>query len=208
MRGCRAPGPVGLSRMRNQRHLHVLGDRHRAEGRGDLEGAADAEAPDVARPQPRNALSLKQDFAAVGLALPVDHVEAGRLAGAVRTDHRQEFAGVEIEADVVDGVHPAERLRKIADRQDAHGAVLRAANHLPMAPTMPVGNASTSTRMTAPSSPRQNAVWRMMVSCSTANTDAPTMGPVSVCRPPSSTITMPSIERDTATTSGEIVPLA
>src|SRR6185503_20763155 len=164
--------------------------------------------PDVARPQPRNAVSLEQDFAAVRFALPIDHVEAGRFAGAVWADHRQEFARVEIEADVIDGVHSAERLRKIPDRQDIHGAVLRAANHLPMAPIMPAGNASTSTRMTAPSNPRQNAVWRMMVSCSTANTEAPTIGPVSVCRPPSRTITIPSIERDTATTSGEIVPLA
>ena len=62
--------------------------------------------------------------------------------------------------------------------------------------------------MMTPSSARQNSVWRMMVSCSTANTEAPTIGPTSVCRPPSSTITMPSTERPTAMVSGEIEPLA
>ena len=37
--------------MRVERHLHVLAHRQRGEGRGDLEGAADAQAPDGARPQ-------------------------------------------------------------------------------------------------------------------------------------------------------------
>ena len=76
------------------------------------------------------------------------------------------------------------------------------------APTMPPGNASTSSRMMPPSSARQNSVCRMTVSCSTAKTDAPTIGPVSVWMPPSSTITRPSMERPTAMVSGEIEPLA
>ena len=45
------------------------------------------------------------------------------------------------------------------------------------------------------------------MSCSHVNTAAPTIGPVSVCKPPSSTITRPSTERLTLITSGEIVPL-
>ena len=39
-------------------------------------------------------------------------------------------------------------------------------------------------------------------------TEAPTIGPLRVWRPPSSTITSPSIERPTAMVSGEIEPLA
>ena len=43
---------------------------------------------------------------------------------------------------------------------------------------------------------------------SVANTEAPTIGPVSVWTPPSSTMTRPSIERPTWIVSGEIEPLA
>ena len=39
------------------------------------------------------------------------------------------------------------------------------------------GTASTSSRMMTPSSARQYSVCRMTVSCSTANTEAPTIGP-------------------------------
>ena len=59
-----------------------------------------------------------------------------------------------------------------------------------------------------PSSARQYSVCRMTVSCNIANTEAPTIGPVSVWMPPSSTITRPSIERLTWMVSGEIEPLA
>ena len=78
----------------------------------------------------------------------------------------------------------------------------RAPSRLLSAPTMPPGNTSTSSRMTAPSRPRQNVVWRMTLSCRTVNSAAPTIGPVRVWMPPSSTMTMPSIERETRDTSG------
>ena len=73
---------------------------------------------------------------------------------------------------------------------------------------MPCGKASTSSRMMPPSSARQYSVCRITVSCSMANTEAPTIGPVSVWMPPSSTMTRPSIERPTWIVSGEIEPLA
>ena len=73
---------------------------------------------------------------------------------------------------------------------------------------MPAGNASTSTRMTAPSSRAPEFGLAHDRVLQHGEHRAPTIGPVSVCRPPSSTITIPSIERPTATTSGEIVPLA
>ena len=72
----------------------------------------------------------------------------------------------------------------------------------------PCGNASTSSRMMAPNSARQYSVCRITVSCKVAKTEAPTIGPVSVWMPPSSTITRPSIERPTWMVSGEIEPLA
>ena len=48
----------------------------------------------------------------------------------------------------------------------------------------------------------------MTLSCRKVKTAAPTIGPVRVWMPPSSTMTMASIERETPATSGEIVPLA
>src|SRR6266542_2696948 len=159
-------------------HLHVLGDRHRAEGGGDLKGAADAEAPDLARLETDDAAIGKFDVAMIGRELPIDHVEAGRFPGAVWPDQRQELAFADLEADILDGVHAAERLRQIAHAEHAHAGFLRAAARLLSAPTMPPGNTSTSSRITAPSSPRQKVVWRMRLSCSTVNTAAPTIGPV------------------------------
>ena len=48
----------------------------------------------------------------------------------------------------------------------------------------------------------------MTESCSSANTEAPTIGPDKVLMPPSSTITRPSMERPMLIVSGEIEPLA
>ena len=62
--------------------------------------------------------------------------------------------------------------------------------------------------MMMPKSARQYSVCRITVSCKIAKTDAPTIGPVKVWMPPSSTITSPSIERPTPIVSGEIEPLA
>src|SRR5437660_1422034 len=200
--------PEDLPVMADQRHLDVLGMRHRAEGGCDLEGAADAEAPDVARLEADEAALGKFDVAVIRRDLPVDHVEAGRFARAIRADQRQKFALADIEADVLDGVQAAKSLREVADAQHAHAPFLRAAIRLLSAPTMPPGKTSTSSRITAPRSPRQNAVWRMTLSCRTMKTAAPTLGPVRVWMPPKSTMTMASIERETQATSGEIVPLA
>ena len=58
-RSGRPPQPVDLAGVRDQRHLHVLDDRHRAEGGGDLEGAADAAPPDVARRKPGDVAALE-----------------------------------------------------------------------------------------------------------------------------------------------------
>ena len=48
----------------------------------------------------------------------------------------------------------------------------------------------------------------MIVSCSQRKDGCATIGPLNVWKPPSSTMTMPSIERETQARSGEIVPLA
>src|SRR5215813_5521939 len=95
--------------MRNQRHLHIFADCHRAEGRGNLESTSDTEPPDYARLKPGDVISLKWNFARVGLELPVDHVETSRLAGAIRADHGEEFTLRDVETNIVDRAHAAER---------------------------------------------------------------------------------------------------
>src|SRR5262249_21423246 len=206
-RECRAEAE-DLPVVAHQRHLDVLGHGHRTEGRRHLKGAADAEPPNVARLQSDDAAIGEFDIAVIGRELPVDHIKTGRFPRAIGADQRQKFAFADVEADVLDGVHAAEGLRQIANAEHAHAGFLRAITRLLSAPTMPPGNTSTSSRMTAPSRPRQNVVWRMTLSCRTVKTVAPTIGPVRVWMPPRSTMTMASIERDTQATSGEIVPLA
>ena len=56
----------------------------------------------------RDCSAFEPDLAGVRRKLAVDHVEAGRLAGAVRADHGKEFAVLHVEAHVVDGAHAAE----------------------------------------------------------------------------------------------------
>src|SRR5262245_30659137 len=132
-----------LSMMAQQCHLHVLDDRHGAEGGCDLKGTADAEAPDVAGLKADYAAIGKFDVAAIGRELSVDHVEAGRLARAIGPDQSQELTFADVEADILNGVHAAESLRQITDTEHAHAGFLRGIRLL-SAPTMPPGNASTS----------------------------------------------------------------
>src|SRR5262249_30669455 len=179
VRECRAEAE-DFAVVAHQRYLDVLGHRHRAEGRRHLKGAAAAEPPNVARPAAGCAPGGEFDIAAIGRELPVDHVETGRFPRAVGADQRQELAFTDVEADVLDRVHAAEGLRQVANAEHAHAGFLRAAIRLLSAPTMPPGNTSTSSRITAPSRPRQNAVSRMTLSCKTVKTAAPTIGPVSV----------------------------
>src|SRR5262249_36783959 len=166
VRECRAEAEE-LAVMAHERHLDVLGYGHRAEGRRHLKGAAHAEPPNVARRKSDDAAIGEFDIAAIGRELPVDQVETGRFPRAVGADQRQEFAFTDVEADVLDRVHAAEGLRQVANAEHAHRGFLRAAIRLLSAPTMPPGNTSTSSRITAPSRPRQNPVRRITLSCRT-----------------------------------------
>src|SRR5207247_1766004 len=70
---------------------HAVAHRHRAAGGGELEVAADAEAPHLVWAKSHDASSCESDLARVGPQLAVQHVEAGGLAGAVRADQRTNF---------------------------------------------------------------------------------------------------------------------
>src|SRR5262249_55541266 len=123
------------------------------------------EPPNVAGLEADDAVVGESHLAAVGQKLAVDDVEAGRLAGAVGADQRQELALADVEADIGDRAHAAERLAEVAHGEDAHGCALPAARHLASAPTIPPGKTSTSSRITRPNRPRQNWVWRSSASC-------------------------------------------
>ncbi len=56
-----------------------------------------------------------------------DGVDEGRLPGAVRADEADQLAGLDVEVDVDDGVHAAERHRDAAGREHAHDSLTAAA---------------------------------------------------------------------------------
>ncbi len=117
----RAPEGEHAARVRDQRQLDVLAHRQRGEGLGDLERAADAEAPDRIRRQADDLVAGEGHRACVGRELAADDVEASRFAGAVRADQRQHLAGGEVEGDAVDGADAAERFGRSSHReQRAH----------------------------------------------------------------------------------------
>ncbi len=161
----------------------------------------------------------------VGRELAVDHVEAGRLAGAVGADQRQQFAAARARsprrrrparrrttcADPLTdskaspctaGLARAHRARpRMSQRADARSEhqprrdALREHQHQQQDRSRRAARASTRSA-------------RTIVSCSQVKAAAPTTGPASVCTPPSSTITSPSIERaDVQMLRARCVPL-
>jgi len=94
--------------------------------------------------------SANFDVAVIRRDLPVDHVEAGRFARAIRADQRQKFALADIEADVLDGrgTPPKSLSRGCGRASTLMRAFLRAAiSPCSGAPTMPPGKTSTSSRI-------------------------------------------------------------
>src|SRR6266699_3155081 len=141
----RAPAEEGFAGMGDHGHLDVFRGGHRAEGGGDLERAADAQPPHHARRQPRDVAAFEQDAPRIGLELPVDHVEAGRFAGAVGPDQRQELTLADRETDAIDGVHAAEGLLEAGNGEHAHGRP-RDKRSFARLPAMPSGNSNTRAR--------------------------------------------------------------
>ncbi len=84
--------------VREQRDLDVLAHRHRRERRRHLERAPDAQPGDGLRRQSGQQASGQRRAAAVRRKLAVEHVEQGRLAGPIGSDHRDALPGRHIEA--------------------------------------------------------------------------------------------------------------
>ena len=131
--------------------------------------------------QPDDVAAVQPHDAGVGRELAVQHVEAGALARAVGADQRQKLAGIDGERDVGHGLHAAERLVQpfdLEDRRHARGLAPATGRAPCRPPTRPCGNSSTISRITAPSTARQNSVRRATSSRSQVKIAAPTTGPV------------------------------
>src|SRR6202050_2551309 len=161
--------------MRGQRYLDVLAHSHGRECRCDLEGAPHAQPPDLARLEASGVLPQHMNPAGVGRGLAVEHVEAGRLAGAIGPDQRKDFARLKRKRDATHGMDPAIGLTQSLDRQkwlSAHSAVsICEARRAALAedgrrwridsitPTMPFGKATTITTIKPPSTSFDHSVW-------------------------------------------------
>jgi hypothetical protein len=111
---------VGAVQQRADQHVVFDGQpRKRAH---DLERATNAAAADRVRGLALDALAPEHDAPVVRREHARDHVEQRRLAGAVRSDHREDFAGVDLEADAIDRDEAAEPLADAVDlEENAHG---------------------------------------------------------------------------------------
>src|SRR6185436_5856842 len=159
-----------------QRHLHVLAGGHGAEGCRHLKGPADPEARHPVRRAADQAGAIEQHLSGVRRELPVQHIEEGRLARTVGPDQGDDLARGHVEPYAGERFHAAVGLGEVPYAENRH-------------------RANTRTRMAAPIPARQYSTLRAIVSCSQVKATAPQTGPVSVCTPPSSTMTNPSTER-------------
>ena len=98
-------GPVDLAA-----EVHVLDDVEVVAEREILVDDLDPEPGGVLRPVDVHLLPLEQDPAAVGGVGAGDALDERRLAGAVVADERHHLAGADLEVDVVERLHRAERL--------------------------------------------------------------------------------------------------
>ena len=69
----------------------------------------------------RDGRAVEEDLALVGREDAVDHLDEGRLAGAVLAEQRVDLAGLDAEIDVVVGAHAGKRLAD-ADELQAQGS--------------------------------------------------------------------------------------
>jgi hypothetical protein len=107
-------------------HEDVLEHRHVAEEPDELEGARDAARGDRVRPPQRQGLALEEDASSRRLDHARDHVEDGRLPGAVGPDQRLDLPGLDGEVHGANGREAAELLAEPLDVEEsapAHAAL-------------------------------------------------------------------------------------
>ena len=100
---------------------HVHEHRLTIREREILVDHLDAEAPRVARIGEHSVASIDRDVAGRRAMHARDHFHERRLAGAVVADQRDDFARIDLEAEVVDRDVAAEFLAQV--REAEHGAM-------------------------------------------------------------------------------------
>ena len=122
MRSERAPQPQAVAPVSRaqERDFHVFPDGEARIQQRDLKGAGEAERRAAARRRAGH-LAAKQDHPPAGRRLePADHVEEGRLSGAIQADDPHALAGADGEVDVGQDAQIAEGL---ADAPQDEGGV-------------------------------------------------------------------------------------
>src|SRR4051812_8534637 len=97
-----------------QGDAHVLEHREVWKNRRDLERAHQPHARNARRPGAGDLLALVEDLAARQRQEVREQVEAGGLAGAVRSDERMDAAAPHLQRNVIDRDEALEFLRKPA----------------------------------------------------------------------------------------------
>ena len=93
--------------------VHVLDDVEVVAEGQILIDDLDPELGRVLRPVDVHLLAFEQDPAAVGGVGAGDALDEGRFTGAVVADERHHLSGTDLEVDVVQRLHRAERLRDV-----------------------------------------------------------------------------------------------
>jgi hypothetical protein len=124
------------------------------EDAGDLEGAPDATAADLVRPQRADLFTQEEDQAGIVANVAGDEVEQRRLPRSVRPDDRSQVTTRNHEIDAVHGAQPAEALHERLGLED-YLAIDGRSRHarLSRSPTNPWGSTTiTAITMATPAS--------------------------------------------------------
>ena len=98
----------------------VLEDGHVREELDVLERPGDPELDHAAGGRVQERVPVEDHVARVDAIEARDHVERGRLAGAVRPDQAGDRAFVDVEGDVVQRDDAAEAKRSMLEREETH----------------------------------------------------------------------------------------
>jgi len=98
--------------------------------------------------------------------------------------------------DKISKIHAGSADKLAHDAASTRGSACALATRAARKPAIPCGKARTRAMITTPRKRRQRSVARAISSCSPTKASAPTTGPLTVCTPPSNTISSPSIDRE------------
>src|SRR5947209_6047084 len=169
-----------------------------------LEHHPESLARDFVRREAREVLALEHDVTRGRTLDPHDCLHGGGFAGAVRPDQAKNFAGAELEVEVLDRGQTAEALGQAAHFE--HGRLIgrcihhERASRDSAAPRKPPGKNSTTKSATAETMKVASSPVGLKNSPATIRKIAPSAAPSTVRRPPSTAATMTLTPTATSTT--------